>query len=57
MSFTETLPTVNALLNGTATALLTAGFICIKTGREQAHRKCMLSAFSVSIISLKRTFS
>ncbi len=52
MSFTEALPTVNALLNGTATVLLTAGFICIKTGREQAHRKCMLSAFSVSIIFL-----
>ena len=52
MSFTEALPTVNALLNGTATVLLTAGFICIKTGREQAHRKCMLSAFSVSVIFL-----
>ena len=52
MSFTEALPTVNALLNGTATVLLTAGFICIKTGREQGHRKCMLSAFSVSIIFL-----
>ncbi len=40
MSFTETLPTVNALLNGCATLLLTAGFICIKTGREKAHRAC-----------------
>ena len=52
MSFTETLPTVNACLNGTATVLLTAGFICIKTGREKAHRTCMLSAFSVSVIFL-----
>jgi putative membrane protein len=52
MTFTEALPTVNALLNGTATVLLTAGFICIKTGREQAHRKCMMSAFSVSIVFL-----
>ena len=52
MSFTEALPTVNALLNGTATVLLTAGFICIKTGREKAHRACMLSAFSVSVVFL-----
>lgn len=52
MSFTETLPTVNACLNGCATVLLTAGFICIKTGREKAHRTCMLSAFSVSIVFL-----
>ena len=52
MTFTETLPTVNALLNGCATVLLTAGFICIKTGREKAHRACMISAFSVSIIFL-----
>jgi putative membrane protein len=52
MSFTEALPTVNALLNGTATILLTLGFVCIKTGREKAHRTCMLSAFSVSVIFL-----
>lgn len=52
MSFTEALPTVNALLNGTATVLLTTGFVCIKTGREKAHRSCMLSAFGLSIIFL-----
>jgi len=52
MTFTETLPTVNALLNGCATVLLTAGFICIKSGREKAHRTCMISAFSVSIVFL-----
>lgn len=52
MSFTESLPTVNACLNGTATVLLTIGFICIKTGREKAHRTCMVSAFSVSVIFL-----
>ncbi|MDQ8194253.1 DUF420 domain-containing protein [Coraliomargarita sp. SDUM461004] len=52
MSFTESLPTLNAYLNGAATVLLTAGFICIKTGREQAHRRCMLSAFSVSVVFL-----
>ena len=47
-----TLPTINALLNGAATILLTAGFICIKTKREKAHRACMLSAFSVSVVFL-----
>jgi putative membrane protein len=52
MSFTETLPTVNALLNGCATVLLTAGFICIKTDREKAHRAFMVSAFSVSAVFL-----
>ena len=52
MTFTELLPTLNACLNGTATILLTAGFVCIKTRREKAHRACMLSAFSVSVIFL-----
>lgn len=52
MTFTEFLPTLNACLNGTATLLLTIGFICIKTKREKAHRTCMVSAFAVSIIFL-----
>lgn len=52
MTFTEALPTVNACLNGTATVLLMAGFLCIKTEREKAHRACMISAFSVSVVFL-----
>ena len=52
MSFTESLPTVNALLNSVATILLTIGYFCIKTGREKAHRTCMISAFSVSVVFL-----
>ncbi|MGB0335020.1 MAG: DUF420 domain-containing protein [Opitutales bacterium] len=52
MSFTESLPTLNACLNGTATILLTAGFIFIKSGREKAHRACMMSAFTVSVFFL-----
>jgi uncharacterized membrane protein YozB (DUF420 family) len=52
MTFTESLPSINAALNGTATVLLTVGFICIKSGREKAHRSCMLGAFSVSIVFL-----
>ena len=52
MTFTESLPTLNACLNGTATILLTAGFIFIKNGREKSHRACMVSAFAVSVIFL-----
>ena len=52
MSFTESLPTVNALLNAIATGLLTVGFVCIKQQREKAHRACMLSAFAVSVVFL-----
>ena len=52
MTFTESLPTLNACLNAMATILLTTGFIYIKTGREKAHRNCMVSAFGVSIIFL-----
>lgn len=52
MSFTESLPTVNALLNSAATILLTFGFAFIKTKREKAHRACMLSAFAVSVVFL-----
>lgn len=52
MSFTETLPSLNAALNATAALMLTVGFFCIKTGREKAHRTCMLGAFSTSIIFL-----
>lgn len=51
-TFTEALPTLNAGLNATATLLLTIGFVCIKSGREKAHRACMLSAFGVSIAFL-----
>jgi uncharacterized membrane protein YozB (DUF420 family) len=52
MTFTESLPTLNACLNATATVLLTIGFICIKTGREKEHRTCMASAFGVSVVFL-----
>jgi uncharacterized membrane protein YozB (DUF420 family) len=46
------LPTVNALLNATATALLLMGYYLIKRRREQAHKRAMLSAFVVSILFL-----
>lgn len=46
------LPTVNALLNATATLLLVAGFVLIKQRREQAHKWAMLSALVVSTVFL-----
>jgi protein SCO1/2/putative membrane protein len=46
------LPTVNAGLNGLATILLLAGFRFVKSGRIEAHKTAMLSAFVTSILFL-----
>ncbi len=46
------IPALNATLNGLATVLITAGFILIKTGRKDAHRKVMLTAGVVSALFL-----
>jgi len=46
------IPPINAGLNALATVLITAGFICIKTGRKNAHRACMFSAGIVSAVFL-----
>jgi putative membrane protein len=46
------LPTVNAVLNGTSAALLTAGWVFIRRRRIGAHRACMLGAFCVSVLFL-----
>ena len=51
MSLTD-LPTVNAFLNGSATALLVAGFLLIRSGRREAHRRVMVSAFACSALFL-----
>jgi uncharacterized membrane protein YozB (DUF420 family) len=42
------IPALNASLNAVATVLITAGFIFIKTGRKEAHRKVMTAAMVVS---------
>ncbi|MCA9041255.1 MAG: DUF420 domain-containing protein [Planctomycetaceae bacterium] len=42
------LPTVNAVLNGLATVLLLWGFIAIKQGQRETHKKIMLTTFGVS---------
>ena len=46
------LPTVNAVLNGTAGVLLTVGFYFIRQRRVAAHRACMMAAFSCSVLFL-----
>ena len=46
------IPPLNAGLNALATVLITAGFICIKTGRKIAHRAFMLAAGVVSAVFL-----
>ena len=46
------LPTVNALLNATATVLLVIGYALIKGRRERAHKAAMLAAFGVSVAFL-----
>ena len=51
MSLTD-LPLVNASLNGLSAILLMAGFIFIKRGNKDAHRKCMGTAFVSSCVFL-----
>ncbi|MCF7688587.1 MAG: DUF420 domain-containing protein [Cephaloticoccus sp.] len=46
------IPSINASLNALATVLLTTGFIFIKRGNKEAHRKCMLAAVVVSTVFL-----
>jgi putative membrane protein len=46
------IPALNATLNAIATVLILAGFILIKSGRKEAHRKVMLTAAVVSALFL-----
>ena len=48
----HSLAPLNAILNGCAAILLTAGFIFIKNGWVRAHRACMLSAMGFSAVFL-----
>lgn len=48
----ETLPALNACLNGLAALLLIRGYIQIRTGRRNSHKKTMLTAFWVSVAFL-----
>jgi uncharacterized membrane protein YozB (DUF420 family) len=46
------LPTINALLNAVAAALLTVGRVHARRGRIRAHRNTMLGAVGVSALFL-----
>ena len=46
------LPLVNASLNGVATVLLIAGYVCIRRRRITAHRAAMVAAFVTSVLFL-----
>jgi putative membrane protein len=48
----DTIPALNASLNALATLLLTLGFVFIKRGQKEAHRKAMFSACIVSAVFL-----
>ena len=46
------LPTVNAILNGTAGILLLFGYVQIKKGNRDTHKKFMLASLAVSLLFL-----
>ncbi len=48
----HSLPTLNALLNATATALLIYGYVLIKQRRETAHKRAMIAALVMSVLFL-----
>jgi uncharacterized membrane protein YozB (DUF420 family) len=47
MSVTD-LPALNATLNAISFVLLTTGWFLIKSGRRQAHKRCMIAALVMS---------
>jgi uncharacterized membrane protein YozB (DUF420 family) len=51
MSITD-LPAVNASLNALSTCLLIYGYVLIRSGKREQHKRVMLSAFAVSVIFL-----
>jgi uncharacterized membrane protein YozB (DUF420 family) len=46
------LPTLNATLNAASAALLTTGWLLIRRGRREAHRRAMLAAVACSALFL-----
>ncbi len=46
------LPALNAFLNGTSAVLIGTGLYFIRSGRVQAHKRMMLSAFITSCLFL-----
>jgi putative membrane protein len=52
MTLAESLPTVNATLNGTSACALFLGYWAIRTRRYSLHWKCMAAAFAASSLFL-----
>jgi len=48
----EDLPALNATLNATSAVLLTSGYLLIRRGRVDAHKRCMLAALATSALFL-----
>jgi uncharacterized membrane protein YozB (DUF420 family) len=46
------LPALNASLNGLASVFLVIGYILIRSGRRDAHKRCMLMALTTSALFL-----
>ncbi|HSM14461.1 MAG TPA: DUF420 domain-containing protein [Thermoanaerobaculia bacterium] len=46
------LPTLNAALNAAAATLLVAGWLLVRSGRREAHRRVMLGALTCSALFL-----
>lgn len=51
MSVTD-LPALNAVLNASSAALLATGYVLIRQGRREAHRRAMLAALACSALFL-----
>ena len=47
-AWTSSLPTLNACLNFSSAVLLTAGFVAIKNGHRERHKKLMFAAVLVA---------
>jgi uncharacterized membrane protein YozB (DUF420 family) len=46
------LPALNASLNALASVFLVAGYVLIRSGRRDAHKRCMLMALATSALFL-----
>ena len=46
------LPAINATLNGLAAILLTTGYVMIRRGNRESHKRCMLAALTASALFL-----
>ena len=46
------LPALNAALNGLAAVFLVAGYVLVRRGRRDLHKRCMLAALATSSLFL-----